>query len=178
MADYITTATTQIVNLLLANTYFANTVRPGNISKNLSGIRWPEKPKKASGDLPSFTISTARNDVLNANVMRTFSNVKSGLGDRNVYKDVHFQMVIVWDSLDYVAPNQLMSVLEGILLQNPTLGITSTPIQSSGKFTCRYTEERSDTTSKTLRLVQRIDFPVIFLLNQAALVAQSQFTGA
>lgn len=176
--NYLTDATVQIVNLFLTNSFFAETVRPGNIIKSLSGIRWPAKPNKASGDLPSFDIWISRNNVQNANVMATFTNVKSGACDRNVWKDVHFALLFIFDGVDRKVPNQIQSIIEGLLLQNPTLGITTVPVKSSGKFTCDIKEERSVRTQNILRLVLSINLPVIFLLDQAALIAQGNFTGA
>lgn len=180
MADsYLTIVTQRIVDLLVGNgsTYFSVIVLPANRISKLSGIKWPVRPNAGSGNLPRFIIECTDMRVTNRNQMKTFTNAKSAIGDVVVQEEHTFSLTFIYEGTDRTIANNMEEFLKGVLLSNPSLGITSPWVTVSGQGRGTMKEESSDRTGGTLRLVQQFMFPVTFEYHRADLVAMAAFAG-
>lgn len=176
-----------IEGLLAANAFITGPagtglrLTPGNTIDSLNGKPYQKKVAGQAGERPYFYIEIPSQNITNRNAMPTFCNTRGPNGDVNVIKEIVFEIIVEWDSLDRNQPNQFRTVFESILLADPTLGFSGVPVRTSGKYTARDLETKSvmgDGASKERKyLVQRIQFPVTVLLDRATLVANAAYNG-
>lgn len=177
----ITVITNRIITLLegAEDTFFARQIKPGNRFSKLSGVKWPVTPPPASRNLPRFIIDCPKVSTPVRNQMKTFCNVKSASGDIVVRDRFDFLFTVIYEGVDRAIGNGLEYFISGILRNDPRLGLTTPLIAESGALGCNFSEESNEqTTGGTLRLVQRITFPVTIELHRADLQAAAAYAGA
>lgn len=181
MADTspLTIITNQIISLLVGDgtTYFARVIPAGNRFSKLSGVRWPVTPPPNARNLPRFVIDCPDISTPVRNQMRTFTNVNGPVGDVVVQQLFGFQFTTVYLGIDRSIMNQMEYFMTGVLVNDPSLGLTAPKIATSGALRGRITEENSETTGGQNGLVQRITFPVTVEYHRVDLVAAKSYTG-
>lgn len=179
--DPVSALTTHITSMLMGNSFIAGSLRlkPNNVAASLGGIPAPKKVTAQAGDRPYLTIEVESDRIANRNVMPTFTNVRSAIGDINIKEELTFVITVEWEGLDRNQPNQFGVVSQAILLNDPTLGFTGATVAISGQFTKRIEEKPSAAGSGNSRkiLVQTLRFPVTMLLTRANLIANAAYTG-
>lgn len=173
MADYLTTATLQLAQLLTGNAWFEATVKPGNQITKLAGNKWPEKSKRAPADYPQFEIEPTR--LLSCTQKaRTFGNIHN-YGDQVQQQVWEYDLKITWESLDRNNPNRMLTVVIAQLSMNPTLMQSPLAVVGLNSITSSNTEQTipGSQSGKAggMRLVQLIRLPVTFELHTVDLRA-------
>jgi len=179
MPSVLTIVTNQIITLLTGDgtTFFAQQVLPANRFSKLSGVKWPLPPNMSSRNIPSIIIDCPDRRVISRNQMKTFTNTTSATGDVVVQKEHTFLLTFVYEGMDRTIPNGMEEFIDGILLPDPTLGLTTPKIMVSGQISGSVKDEKSDDTGGTLRCIQRIRFPVTIEYHRADLIAAAEYAG-
>lgn len=175
----------QIMSLLVGDgtTYFAQQVLEANRIVSLGqgaavGMKNQVRPNTAAGQCPRLVITCPSRRVTNRNQMKTFTNAVSAVGDVVVQKEHTFLLAFLWDTKDdRTLSNNMEEFVDGILLANPKLGLTTPKITVSGQMQGEAKVESSYDTGGSERLILRIRFPVTFEYHRADLVAMAAFAG-